>query len=460
MPPSRLGPLIAAVSAACMPALSVPEGARIACRTGVDCPAPLVCLDASGRCVDASTPCVSVDAERRSAEAVADGALCTTSDGERGACRAGRCGGTCGDGIVDGAAGELCDDAAGNSDTVPDACRSTCLPAHCGDGVLDRGESCDDDDDACDACLRVCSIDTMDLDGAAGCEAPLSPTHATRGFAVGATFVDGAAGRALVYVSIAGPDDELRRLELTTGDDRLLVAPPDFVVELDAGAAGVAYLSGTFAELWFLPDGASSPEAVTDQVQAFALTEQAIFVVRTDGTRDLLARIDLATRDETLLSTDVSFPTVLAVTPTRVVWSRGTGDLASRPLSGGSVAVVTDAIVEPGLLIADGETLWAVDYVGDLWRVDDTDARLVARRPPLLAGTLAIALSARGDRWAMSSWLGGDALDQSDDEGMLMVGALDGTTTMRARARGFFSAVVVDEAAATFAGDGVFAVPP
>jgi cysteine-rich repeat protein len=52
----------------------------------------------------------------------------------------------CGDGTLDGDLGEVCDDGAANSDTVPDACRTGCGSPYCGDGVVDSVEDCDDRD--------------------------------------------------------------------------------------------------------------------------------------------------------------------------------------------------------------------------------------------------------------------------------------------------------------------------
>ena len=63
----------------------------------------------------------------------------------------------CGDGHVDAAAGEGCDDGGENSDTAPDACRTDCRAPRCGDGVKDAGERCDDgDDDDSDGCTAAC----------------------------------------------------------------------------------------------------------------------------------------------------------------------------------------------------------------------------------------------------------------------------------------------------------------
>jgi MYXO-CTERM domain-containing protein len=49
----------------------------------------------------------------------------------------------CGDGLIDVAAGEECDEGIDNDDTAPDACRDSCRIAHCGDTVVDTGEECD-----------------------------------------------------------------------------------------------------------------------------------------------------------------------------------------------------------------------------------------------------------------------------------------------------------------------------
>ncbi|MCA9559944.1 MAG: hypothetical protein KC583_15460, partial [Myxococcales bacterium] len=78
-------------------------------------------------------------------------------DGCRADCSAA---GRCGDGVVQVLLGETCDDGAGNSDVVPDACRTDCRRPRCGDGVLDRLEGCDDGPAnsavLADACRPVC----------------------------------------------------------------------------------------------------------------------------------------------------------------------------------------------------------------------------------------------------------------------------------------------------------------
>jgi len=59
----------------------------------------------------------------------------------------------CGDGYVNQAAGEICDD--GNDDP-DDGCNTMCMPLDCGDGIVVAPESCDDGNrDQSDACV-VC----------------------------------------------------------------------------------------------------------------------------------------------------------------------------------------------------------------------------------------------------------------------------------------------------------------
>ena len=46
----------------------------------------------------------------------------------------------CGDGTLNLAAGEVCDNGSSNSDTVPGACRTDCTLSSCGENVTDSGE--------------------------------------------------------------------------------------------------------------------------------------------------------------------------------------------------------------------------------------------------------------------------------------------------------------------------------
>src|SRR5262249_29501089 len=65
---------------------------------------------------------------------------------------------SCGDGVVQPARGEECDD---RNHTNGDGCSDGCIIEHCGDGWVDtdRGEQCDDgnneDGDGCSAACRI-----------------------------------------------------------------------------------------------------------------------------------------------------------------------------------------------------------------------------------------------------------------------------------------------------------------
>ncbi|NVB82024.1 MAG: DUF4215 domain-containing protein [Kofleriaceae bacterium] len=58
----------------------------------------------------------------------------------------------CGDGALDAANGEECDNANLNSNTAANACRRTCKQAGCGDSVIDTGENCDDGNAVTEVC--------------------------------------------------------------------------------------------------------------------------------------------------------------------------------------------------------------------------------------------------------------------------------------------------------------------
>ena len=102
------------------------------------CPPGKTCHVASGTCYGPD--------QLAACNGLPDDAACTIAD-LVGYCRDGIClAPRCGDGIVQGAVGEQCDEGAMNAD-VPDAlCRTDCKLAICGDGIVDpgRGEVCDD----------------------------------------------------------------------------------------------------------------------------------------------------------------------------------------------------------------------------------------------------------------------------------------------------------------------------
>ena len=69
----------------------------------------------------------------------------------------------CGDGILETARGEQCDDGANNSDLPNAHCRSNCMLPKCGDGVIDpsRGEQCDDGPNNSDAVGAHCRLNCL-----------------------------------------------------------------------------------------------------------------------------------------------------------------------------------------------------------------------------------------------------------------------------------------------------------
>jgi len=128
-------------------------------------------LDACGRCVGADTglePCRCGDGEVN--PAIGEG--CDDGNTKSEACRYGvkecvicnaQCQeeagevSFCGDGTKDER--ELCDNGGANSDTEVDACRSNCFPARCTDGVKDSGEECDDGNDIGNDGCSGCTVD-------------------------------------------------------------------------------------------------------------------------------------------------------------------------------------------------------------------------------------------------------------------------------------------------------------
>ncbi|TNF32389.1 MAG: hypothetical protein EP329_10395 [Deltaproteobacteria bacterium] len=85
----------------------------------------------------------------------------------------------CGDGTIDEANGEACDDGGANSNATPDACREDCSAPRCGDGVQDSGERCDDGNDVeDDGCTGSCDdrfCGDGDVDEGEACDPAADP---------------------------------------------------------------------------------------------------------------------------------------------------------------------------------------------------------------------------------------------------------------------------------------------
>ncbi|MEO0812079.1 MAG: DUF4215 domain-containing protein, partial [Myxococcota bacterium] len=153
---------------------SAVDSARITCQQNEGCPSNLVCVVESGECRAPTSACIE---ELASGWApVADGNACSLSAGEDGICVSGRCAqSACGDGVVDSANGELCDDGPANDDEAADRCRSDCQPARCGDGVSDVLELCDDGNTVSgDGCRSDCGKEErcgdLTVDEGEGCD--------------------------------------------------------------------------------------------------------------------------------------------------------------------------------------------------------------------------------------------------------------------------------------------------
>ena len=130
------------------------------------------------------------------------------SDVIGGACRTSCLLPACGDGVVDAAQGELCDD--GNSSGC-DGCSSSCLPeasASCGDGDLDLGEGeiCDDggnaNGDGCSALCRPEALNTSCGDGQTLAPELCDDGNTTNGDNCNATC--NLENRSTVFVGMAG----------------------------------------------------------------------------------------------------------------------------------------------------------------------------------------------------------------------------------------------------------------
>jgi len=91
----------------------------------------------------------------------------------------------CGDSIVDNVFGELCDNGSANSNLPNAACRVNCTPLRCGDGIQDTGEVCDDGNvvsgDGCSADCKskeTCGNGIIDLAKGEQCDAGSANSNA------------------------------------------------------------------------------------------------------------------------------------------------------------------------------------------------------------------------------------------------------------------------------------------
>lgn len=115
-------------------------------------------IDAANKSTEGNNLCASSD--QRSFSRPQDGDANGLSACDMGAFEVG-----CGDSVVQGGAGEECDD--GNTDEN-DACTNVCKNARCGDGIIGPGEICDDGNTvSTDVCTNSCQA-AMCGDGSLG----------------------------------------------------------------------------------------------------------------------------------------------------------------------------------------------------------------------------------------------------------------------------------------------------
>ena len=131
------------------------------------------------------------------------GMQCTTE----GFCKDGRA--VCGDGVVDSAFGETCDDGNDNlNDSCPSGPNGTCQTATCGDGFV---WDTDGGDEACESGvsedLKCQDVDTSDFDGLAGCSADFCLYNVSVCFEIPPGFVRIEAGT----FTMGSPESELGR---------------------------------------------------------------------------------------------------------------------------------------------------------------------------------------------------------------------------------------------------------
>jgi cysteine-rich repeat protein len=150
-----------------------------------------------------SSDCMSDESCGNGVVDTAAGESCDTGDPESAAwCRPSCVSVRCGDGKVDQEGFERCDEGDQNSDEPDATCRRNCQPQRCGDGVRDAGEVCDDGNsrsgDGCAAdCLsdETCGNGVVDAAIGESCEPNASNVGWCRANCVNVTCGDGVLDR-------------------------------------------------------------------------------------------------------------------------------------------------------------------------------------------------------------------------------------------------------------------------
>jgi cysteine-rich repeat protein len=155
---------------------------------------------------------------------------------------------SCGDGVVNGTAGEECDD--GNTDDC-DGCDSNCIEEVCGDGILDCGEDCDGGGETadCDSDCTVAECGDGVKNTTAGEECDDGNTNDNDGCDSSCQWEPGAVVEVLLV-----PD---------SGDDRIAMFDPQ---------------NGDYLADFLPPNSGSDPWTFSTPIEAVQAADNNIFV--------------------------------------------------------------------------------------------------------------------------------------------------------------------------------------
>lgn len=430
------GVALAAMTASCLPTLTLPPGARLACTTDDDCPLGRVCDDDRALCIPTEGPCVD------GGRALVDGAPCTDVDGVDGVCVVGACAPSrCGDGVVDPAL-EQCDQGAANADDVPGVCRTTCTLPRCGDGVVDVNEGCDEvDNEHCVDCQLACPVGRTDCDGRGPCEcaAPSLDVELTRVFAM-------AADAEALYLAATGVGWDYFRILRVPFDG----GAPSTVADIEDVFGGLLLTSDRVAwrEHGTLRDvaksGGTARTLLTAYVRAATVDGDDIVVVD-DEIECMRVHPDGAV--ETLAP---PIPAVASVAVARgaVFVSTDNGAVARLTADGLEVLAEGQYEVTGVVLASDGRALWWLDERGTLNRLDPDGVGVVvaAVAPASLLGARPYDLQVDDAGYAWRAELATGAFDD-----VVVQGVPPGGPRMRARPDGPVDAVAIAPTQVCFA---------
>jgi hypothetical protein len=424
------------VAASCFPSLTVPPGARLACRGDDDCPAGLVCDGGRDLCIPRDGPCVDGGA------AVVDGAPCTDANGDDGICNAGACApSACGDGVVDPAR-EECDLGAANADDVPGVCRTDCTLPRCGDGVVDVNEGCDEaGNEHCVECQLVCPVGRSDCDGVGPCECAAPPLDVAinRVFAM-------VADASAVYLAATGDAwDAFRilRVPFDGGDVTTVADVADVFGDLTLTNDRIAW-----RENGALRDAPKTGGAARTLLDAFFLDAAADGddIVVVDDDNDCV-RIH-PNGDAEVFSPPIPAVTSVAVVRGDVFVSTDNGVVARVTPDGLDVLAENQFEVAGVTLASDGRALWWLDERGALNRLDPDGSGVVvaAVAPAPLVGARPYELQIDDFGYA---WRAELATGSFDD--VVVEGVPPGGPRMRARPNDPVDAVAISATKICFA---------